>query len=99
MERSICKRKFPDVSASLFAGDPRCKDPKVQGSLAMILGWSASLESIPGLIGAIPFGMLSDRVGRRPVLFLSTLGLTLNTMWIVTICKSASTRLHTRDWA
>jgi hypothetical protein len=88
MENIICRNAYPEVSHNLMDGDPRCKDPKVQGTLAMIMGWGATFECIPGILGAVPFGIMSDKLGRRPVLFLSTLGLTLYVIWTCIVCKS-----------
>ncbi|KAK4103346.1 MFS general substrate transporter [Parathielavia hyrcaniae] len=62
----------------VLADDPACKGPDVQGYLAMLRGWANTFESIPGIVGAVPYGILSDRWGRRPLMGLSLAGIVLS---------------------
>ncbi|KAK4119330.1 MFS general substrate transporter [Parathielavia appendiculata] len=62
----------------ILADDPACKGPDVQGYLAMLRGWANTFESIPGIVGAVPYGILSDRWGRRPLMGLSLAGIVLS---------------------
>jgi len=51
MEDIICEGYLPqlDVGGPPFhGGDPRCRDPAVQGKLAMLRGWQTTVECIPG---------------------------------------------------
>ncbi|KAL2133861.1 hypothetical protein VTI74DRAFT_1533 [Chaetomium olivicolor] len=66
----------------ILSDDPVCKGPDVQGYLAMLRGWQATFDCVPGIVGAVPYGVLSDRWGRRPVLALSLGGITLSLVWI-----------------
>jgi MFS family permease len=40
-----------------------------------------------GILTAIPYGLVSDRYGRKVVLGLSLLGATLGIVWYDMICK------------
>lgn len=91
MESIICRKMHPDVfspgsgtlgaAARRLAGgivlteEPTCKNPDVQGYLAMLRGWASTFECIPGIVGAVPYGILSDRWGRKGVLGLSIWGI------------------------
>jgi hypothetical protein len=87
MENIICRSYYPEISTNFMVADPRCKEPNVQGYLAMIRGWAATFECIPGILGAVPFGIMSDKAGRKPVLFLATVGLSLSVLWSILVCE------------
>ncbi|KAM7201953.1 Major facilitator superfamily domain containing protein [Naviculisporaceae sp. PSN 640] len=88
LEAIICNQLHPGVAAGNGNGrldtlpadtvDSVCKSADVQSYLAMVRGWQATFESIPGILCAIPYGILADRWGRKPVLLLSALGLNLS---------------------
>jgi hypothetical protein len=71
----------------ILADDPACKGADVQGYLAMLRGWANTFESIPGIVGAVPYGILSDRWGRRPVMGLAVLGIVLSMVFNYGVCK------------
>jgi MFS family permease len=91
MENIVCRRNYDDVSDNIFANDPRCKNPDVQGTLAMLRGWSYTFDCIPGMLGALPYGILSDKWGRKPVLVLSILGTVMSTIWIYVVLYFSNT--------
>ncbi|KAK0628244.1 major facilitator superfamily domain-containing protein [Bombardia bombarda] len=88
MESIICRDMHPEVlgagdsasrrNALFLFTDTVCKDDKVQSRLATLRGWANTFECIPGMIGAVPYGILSDRWGRKPVLALSMVGVCLS---------------------
>jgi hypothetical protein len=77
----------------VLSDDPICKSPDVQGYLAMLRGWSNTFECIPGIVGAVPYGILSDRWGRRPVLGLAVFGIVLSYVFMYGVCKSLRSSL------
>ncbi|GKZ28292.1 hypothetical protein AbraIFM66950_003548 [Aspergillus brasiliensis] len=60
---------------------PGCQMDRVQKEVALLQGWKDTLEQIPGILFAVPYGVLADRIGRRPVLLLCALGFTLSDVW------------------
>ncbi|KAK3940612.1 major facilitator superfamily domain-containing protein [Diplogelasinospora grovesii] len=82
LESIICRKLHPGAAASgVLAEDSMCKNPDVQSYLAMLRGWATTFKCIPAILGAVPFGILSDRWGRRPVLALALLGMNLSFMF------------------
>ncbi|KAK4168770.1 major facilitator superfamily domain-containing protein [Cladorrhinum sp. PSN259] len=57
--------------------NPICKSPDVQGKLAMIRAWGYTFDCLPGILLSVPYGMVSDKWGRKPVIYLSLLGVIL----------------------
>ncbi|KAK3330670.1 major facilitator superfamily domain-containing protein [Apodospora peruviana] len=85
MEKIICRQVHPEIAVGVPHGSPvpdKCKDTAVQGYLVMLRGWTATFESIPGFLGSVAYGIVSDKWGRKPVLSLAIFGLNLN--WIAT---------------
>lgn len=74
-ESIVCRKRFPDVA--LGSSDPRCKDDKVQSELSMLQATEFSCALLPGLLTAVPWGVVADRRGRIFVLRLTMLGLVL----------------------
>jgi len=77
-------RYYPGL---VLADDPLCKGSDVQGYLATVVGWQSTFDSIPGIVGSVPYGVLSDRWGRRPVMGLSLVGIGLSFAWCYGVCK------------
>lgn len=71
----------------VLVDDPACKQPDVQGYLAMLRGWQNTFESIVGLLLTVPFGILSDRWGRRGVMALSMAGIVASYMFMYLVCE------------
>lgn len=83
LEKGLCAEAYPEIARFLTAGDenPLCKDPAVQGKLALYRGWQSTLECLPTILLALPFGSLSDRWGRKPVAILALIGVALSIIW------------------
>ncbi|KAF9879497.1 ATP synthase F0 [Colletotrichum karsti] len=82
MEEIICRKHYPDHIVT-DAADDICKGPGVAGELAMVKGWMNSFDCIPPLITSIPYGIIADKYGRRPVLSLAMFGLSLEFLWML----------------
>ncbi|RFU33894.1 hypothetical protein B7463_g2408, partial [Scytalidium lignicola] len=89
LEGIICRDFYPEMAGASplsLSDDPRCKSTEVQSNLAMLRGWQATLECLPGIITGVPYGLLSDRYGRKMVFNLSLSGIILTAMWYATVC-------------
>ncbi|KAK3693676.1 major facilitator superfamily domain-containing protein [Podospora appendiculata] len=90
MEGILCRQMHPEVARGTppvrgvldVFKDRVCKENDVQRYLALLRGWGATFDCVPGLLTAIPWGIVSDRWGRRPVLALGLLGLNLSIVWV-----------------
>ncbi|KAK3897103.1 general substrate transporter [Staphylotrichum tortipilum] len=58
-----------------------CKVEDVQKELALLGGVSAMLNSVVGLVAALPYGVLADRIGRKPSFILAYVGIVLAFAW------------------
>lgn len=83
------------------AADP-CKSELVQGELATILGYKDTFDVLPsmlalfdtsrllivgiGILLSLPYGVLSDHWGRKPVLYLGIIGIMLGEIWHRVVC-------------
>ncbi|RDW58813.1 MFS transporter-10 [Coleophoma cylindrospora] len=64
-----------------------CKVAPVQAEVALIRGYEALFVSIPGVLLAVPYGLLADKWGRKPVVLLSLLGFLLSTTCTLVVCR------------
>ena len=92
IEDILCRKYYESATPlgthiTLPIPEQDCKFPAVQGELAMLKGWDAAFSCIPGLLLALPFGYVSDTYGRKIVLVLSLLGITLSLAWSILIGK------------
>ncbi|CAK45233.1 uncharacterized protein An08g00810 [Aspergillus niger] len=87
-ELNICQRLHPEVFDSTpgrglpSVSPSACKAADVQGELALLKGWMSTFDQLPSIVLALPYGLMADRVGRIPVLFLSLAGAVLEEMAI-----------------
>lgn len=93
MEDFVCHGIYPDHAANdpRAAPDPRCKGQDVQKTLAMARTWLMWTGMFVPLLVQIPYGMVADRHGRRPVLFAGLLGIVLSTAWTIVVLRRPDT--------
>ncbi|KAH0603176.1 uncharacterized protein H6S33_008180 [Morchella sextelata] len=90
-ESIVCLDYYRENDPGLIGGDggvpeELCKVDSVQREIAMLNGMQTLFSNIPGVVLAIPFGVMADRYGRRPMLMLTLLGLSLSSAWVLLIC-------------
>ncbi|KAJ5458653.1 Major facilitator superfamily domaingeneral substrate transporter [Penicillium sp. IBT 31633x] len=71
-------------------GSNPCKSEAVQGELALVIGYQNTFDVLPGLVLALPYGVLADSWGRKPILYLSVLGIMLGEIWVRIVCLFSS---------
>ncbi|KAF1836370.1 hypothetical protein BDW02DRAFT_646189 [Decorospora gaudefroyi] len=90
-EANLCLRYYREHDPSAILGDGSipeklCKVDVVQQELASIFGWQALFDALPGILLAVPYGTMADRVGRKWVFVACLVGLQLNFAWVLLIC-------------
>jgi hypothetical protein len=91
-ESIICWHHWEALEPGKFSGGPDsipeayCKDAPVQEELALVRGCEMLFMSMPGMLLALPYGYLADRIGRRPVLMLCALGLAAAISSVLIVC-------------
>ena len=87
-ENAICDRYYsshPDAASGAIELRS-CKLPPIQDQLALITGFRFGFDAFGGVVSAIYYGGLADRLGRRLVLILFCIGTLLSLVWIVMVC-------------
>ncbi|KAL1894895.1 hypothetical protein Sste5346_005582 [Sporothrix stenoceras] len=90
IETIVCRQRYGDTLLISHGGsgsaiDPRCKLPDIQGRLSQLLGWQTAFECIPNILFSLPYGILADNLGRKPVMLLAWTGLGLQLGWYLTV--------------
>ncbi|KAF2134934.1 MFS general substrate transporter [Dothidotthia symphoricarpi CBS 119687] len=90
-EANICLNYYRENDPSKIDSDGNvpetlCKLDVVQQKLTIIVGWQNKFDTILGILLAVPFGALADRVGRKRILTASLVGLQLKAAWVLIIC-------------
>ncbi|KAF7617014.1 major facilitator superfamily domain-containing protein [Aspergillus flavus] len=78
IEDNLCRRYIQQDSS---LDESLCKTDQIQSELAYLNGSLLLVEAIVGLVVAFPFGVLADRIGRKPIILLSTVGSQLALAW------------------
>ncbi|KAK6348582.1 hypothetical protein TWF718_006370 [Orbilia javanica] len=97
MESIICRKYYGDTTTLDFgstdpagyrswADDRRCKIEPIQSELATVRGWQQLFECLASILVAVPFGFLANKWGRKAVMALAMIGLTLARVWTLIVC-------------
>ncbi|EED19842.1 MFS transporter, putative [Talaromyces stipitatus ATCC 10500] len=82
-ESIVCKNWYREHDPSKLGSDgevpeDQCKSSAIQGEVATIKGVMEFFDGITSVLLAIPYGLLADRIGRKPTIMLSIPGFILN---------------------
>ncbi|OIW28726.1 MFS general substrate transporter [Coniochaeta ligniaria NRRL 30616] len=80
IEDAVCRKYY---GSSDPVDEKLCKVDEVQTELAWLGGLYVVIDSAIGFIVSFPWGITSDRLGRKPVFRLSFLSLIIGGMWTV----------------
>ncbi|QGA13068.1 hypothetical protein EYB26_000713 [Talaromyces marneffei] len=82
-ESIACKHWYRDHDPSQLGSDGEvpedaCKSSVIQSEVATIKGVMEFFDGVASVLLAIPYGLLADRIGRKPTIMLSIPGFILN---------------------
>ncbi|KAL6878946.1 major facilitator superfamily domain-containing protein [Trichoderma novae-zelandiae] len=77
IEDTVCHVYYGDDSLDLI-DEMKCKADEVQARMAYLLGWLGLFNSIMSLLTTFPYGMLADKIGRKPTVLLAYGGMALS---------------------
>ena len=84
IEGAVCQRYYGTDFNNI--SEHFCKIDGVQSNLAYLLGGFSSFTSLPSLLLAIPYGLLSEHVDRRLILLANSLSSVMENILLVVIC-------------
>ncbi|KAF7951967.1 uncharacterized protein EAE97_001464 [Botrytis byssoidea] len=90
-EDILCHRYYEELQGQSGVGpsstidEARCKGDKIQEELNILTAVLETLKALPGMFMAVPYGLLADKIGRKPVFALSILGLLLSLLFEIFI--------------
>ncbi|RAK99824.1 MFS general substrate transporter [Aspergillus ibericus CBS 121593] len=91
LELSVCRSYYRSIDPITIAPDgtilgKSCKVHAIQREVAVLRGWLGLAEALPGLLLAIPYGLLAQRYGRKLVATLGLTGGIIANLWIWVAC-------------
>ncbi|KAK4663764.1 uncharacterized protein QC763_503050 [Podospora pseudopauciseta] len=80
LEDAFCHLYY-DKDPSESIDEHMCKVDGVQKELALLGGISAMINSLVGVVAALPYGVLADRIGRKSTFALAYVGIVIGFGW------------------
>lgn len=86
--RRYCQQHDPSyIDKNSFFDEKFCKLDNVQGELSMLQAWLLFWIYLVALPMTIPLGALADTVGRKAVIAMSLVAVTLMKVWVIIVGK------------
>lgn len=91
IELGVCREHYLKTNPSIIDHDGKirehlCRLPGIQQRLASLRGSLAALEATVGLLLALPYGLIVDRVGERMLAGINVVGYLLSCAWLMIVC-------------
>ncbi|KAI1136086.1 MFS general substrate transporter [Hypoxylon sp. FL0543] len=83
LEDVVCRHYYGDGNGPI--DEQACKENAIQENVAFIMALTSSLDAAVGFLAAFPWGLVADRIGRKPVVSIALLGILLNLLWCITV--------------
>ncbi|KAH8690266.1 putative MFS transporter [Talaromyces proteolyticus] len=82
-ESIACRNYYQETDPSQIGPDgqipeEQCKNSVIQGEIAIVKGYMELFDGVASILLALPYGLLADRIGRKPTILLSIPGFLLN---------------------
>ncbi|CRG89187.1 MFS transporter, putative [Talaromyces islandicus] len=74
------------VNGSATLDGDICKSEPVQSEVAFVIGWKNTLDIIPSVALSLPYGVVADKIGRRPVVIISLMAIGLSEILPRLVC-------------
>ncbi|OTA92366.1 hypothetical protein M434DRAFT_325362 [Hypoxylon sp. CO27-5] len=86
LEDIVCRQYYGGKDGASGPIDEQdCKKNAIQEKVAFVMALSSSLDAAVGFVAAFPWGLVADRIGRKPVVTIALLGLLINLFWGIAI--------------
>ncbi|KAJ5164334.1 MFS general substrate transporter [Penicillium coprophilum] len=91
LELSVCRSYYSSTDPGIFSQDGSfsgevCKIHEIQSEVAIWRGWLGLAQAAPGLLLAVPYGILAQSTGRKLVVTLGLTGEIIGAIWIWVAC-------------
>lgn len=91
LESIYCKNYYAIHDPSYIVGpsgvpEELCKNAVIQGQVAFLKGWLATIEAFVCLLVAVPWGYAADIYGRRRIVILIIASLWTRAAWQLVVC-------------
>ncbi|KPM44028.1 hypothetical protein AK830_g2495 [Neonectria ditissima] len=77
IEDAFCHAYYEDTSAGIIE-EMKCKKDEIQSRMGFFFGWSGLVSSVLGLVVAFPYGLMADKIGRKPTVIFAYVGVAVS---------------------
>ncbi|KAF4761242.1 hypothetical protein N7455_002820 [Penicillium solitum] len=85
MEDNLCDQYLGEIGRQ--GSRAICKADGIQSKLAYLNASFGVIESVTSLIAAFPYGVLADKLGRKPIIYLSSTGSVVYLAYVLAVLK------------